>query len=79
MSNKGRKIGKERISVLLCANTDGSHQLTPITVDKSHRQGVLKDCRNQLPAIYYNKKKEQFTHDIFHNSFFEHFAPEIKR
>lgn len=38
----GRKICKDRISVLFCTNADGSNKITPLTIGKSKNHVRLK-------------------------------------
>lgn len=38
----GRKINKDRISVLLCANANGLYKLTPVIVGKSCKSRFKK-------------------------------------
>lgn len=77
-SNSGRKISKDRISVLLCANADGSHRLTPVIVGKSRKPRVLKDIMHHLPVSYYNSNKAWFNSDIFKNWFLKEFIPTVR-
>lgn len=78
-STPGRKISKERISALLCANSEGTHRLTPVIVGTARRPRALKDCMNHLPVVYYNSKKAWFTSAIFKSWFFDHFVPEVRK
>ncbi|XP_022913914.2 tigger transposable element-derived protein 7-like [Onthophagus taurus] len=76
----GKKIGKERISALLCANADGSHKLTPVIVGKSRKPRAIKDIMNSLPVSYYNSRKAGFTaNTIFKNWFFNEFIPAVRK
>ncbi|XP_069193569.1 tigger transposable element-derived protein 7-like [Procambarus clarkii] len=74
----GCKIKKERISALLCSNTDGSHQTTYAIVGKSANPRALKNCMIILPVIYYNTKNAWFTQIIFEDWFQYHFYKEVK-
>ena len=38
----GRKKNKERLSIALCANSDGSHKLTPLVISKYANHDALK-------------------------------------
>ncbi|KAG7163598.1 Tigger transposable element-derived protein 7-like 4 [Homarus americanus] len=42
-SQPGRKLNKQRVSALFCANADGSHRLKPAMVGKSRQPRMLKD------------------------------------
>jgi hypothetical protein len=48
------KIAKERITVLLCVNSDGSDKQVPIVVGKSMKPCCLK---KKLPVKFYANKK----------------------
>lgn len=75
----GRKLCKDRLSALLCANVDGSHSLKSVVVGKSRRPRVLKDTMNNLPVHYYNSKNAWFTQEITDDWFQKHFVPEVRR
>lgn len=48
-----RKISKDRVSALLCANADGSHMFKPMIVRKSKKPRAMKNL-DTLPVHYYN-------------------------
>ena len=54
----GRKKNKERLSIALCANSDGSHKLNPLIIGKYAKPRCFKhvDISN-LPMIYRSNKK----------------------
>ena len=54
----GRKVNKERLSVALCANADGSHKLKPLIIGKFKRPRCFKNIRIQtMPMTYRNNAK----------------------
>ena len=54
----GRKVNKERLSVTLCANADGSHKLKPLIIGKFKRPCCFKNIRIQtMPMTYCNNAK----------------------
>ena len=54
----GRKKNKERLSIALCANSDGSHKLKPLIIGKYAKPRCFKHVKiNNLPVIYRNNKK----------------------
>ncbi|XP_029404952.2 jerky protein homolog-like [Bactrocera dorsalis] len=67
----GRKILKERITFMLCANADGSHKLKPMVIGKSANPRCFSGFNN--PLEYVNSKKawmnSQLFSEWFHNSF----------
>ncbi|CAB5357732.1 unnamed protein product [Rhizophagus irregularis] len=49
----GRKVNKERLSVALCANADGSHKFKPLIIGKFERPRCFKNIRIQaMPMTY---------------------------
>ncbi|XP_069176342.1 tigger transposable element-derived protein 7-like [Procambarus clarkii] len=74
----GRKISKERLSVLLCANADASHRTKCAVVGKSNNPRALKIIMQALPVIYYNSKKSWFNQIIFTDWFENHFCKEVR-
>ena len=54
----GHKKNKERLSIALCANSDGSHKLNPLIIGKYAKPRCFKhvDISN-LPMIYRSNKK----------------------
>jgi hypothetical protein len=69
----------ERISALLCANTDGMHRLRPMVIGKARKPRALKNIMNQLPVIYSSSRNAWFTSDIFSGWFFNPFVPEVQQ
>ncbi|XP_055265301.1 tigger transposable element-derived protein 7 [Moschus berezovskii] len=74
----GRKINKERLSVLLCANADGTHKLKSIIIGKSKLPKSVKEDTCTLPVIYKPSKDVWFTRELFSEWFFQNFVPEVK-
>ena len=72
----GHKTAKDRISVLVCANTDGTHRLIPFVVGKSKKPRALKNL-SRLPCHYTGNKTAWFTQEIFTKWFHEKFVPEV--
>jgi len=54
----GKKKNKERLSVALCCNDDGSHKLKPLVIGKNAKPRCFKNVKlENLGVIYrYNKK-----------------------
>ena len=54
----GRKKNKERLSIALCTNADGSHKLNPLVIGKFGKPRCFKNINiNNLPMTYrYNAK-----------------------
>lgn len=73
----GRKISKDRVSALLCANADGSHMLKPVIVGKSKQPRAIKNVMDKLPVHYFSSKSAWFTSDITMEWFHKKAVPEI--
>ncbi|XP_076048822.1 uncharacterized protein LOC143029777 isoform X2 [Oratosquilla oratoria] len=73
--NYGKKMSKERISALFCANADGMHRLKVCIVGKY----ALKDYMYSMPVHYYCSTKAWFTSSIFLDWFHKTFIPEVRR
>lgn len=74
----GRKINKERLSALLCANADGTHKLKSIIIGKSKLPKSVKEDTSTLPVIYKPSKDAWFTRELFSEWFFQNFVPEVR-
>nr|XP_042897002.1 tigger transposable element-derived protein 4-like [Parasteatoda tepidariorum] len=61
---KGGKKSKNRLTVLLCANSDGSEKSTPLVIGKSKNPRCLKNIRT-LPLDYDANKNAWMTTVIF--------------
>lgn len=60
----GGKNSKDRITVLLCSNSDGSDKLQPLVIGKSQRPRCFKNIKH-LPVKYVANTKAWMTADIF--------------
>uniref|UniRef100_A0A673UP80 Tigger transposable element derived 7 n=1 Tax=Suricata suricatta TaxID=37032 RepID=A0A673UP80_SURSU len=74
----GRRINKERLSTLLCANADGTHKLKSIIIGKSKLPKSVKEDTSTLPVIYKPGKEVWFTRELFSDWFFQNFVPEVR-
>ena len=62
----GGKKYKDRVTVLLGANMDGSHKLKPLLIGKYKNPRCLKHIqREDLPVVYDNSKNAWMTSEIF--------------
>ncbi|CAB5367834.1 unnamed protein product [Rhizophagus irregularis] len=62
----GRKKDKNRLSVLLCSNSDGSHKFSPLVIGKSLNPRCFKNInKSNLPVIYRANSKAWMRSDIF--------------
>lgn len=60
----GGKMSKQRITVLLCSNADGSDKLEPIVIGKFQKPRCFKNSVT-LPCKYYSNKTAWMTADLF--------------
>ena len=60
----GGKYSKERLSVLLCTNSTGTHKVEPLVIGKSQRSRCFKNIK-QFPCAYSNQKRAWMTADRF--------------
>lgn len=60
----GGKLSKERITVLLCCNMDGTHKLLPVVIGKSKRPRCFANVK-QLPVTYYANRKAWMNAEIW--------------
>lgn len=61
---RGGKHSKERITILLCANMDGSEKLKPLIIGKSAKPRCFKNVRS-FPIPYRANQKAWMTNDLF--------------
>ncbi|XP_037806580.1 jerky protein homolog-like [Lucilia sericata] len=69
-----RKMSKERVTVLLCANSSGTKKITPLMIGKSANPRAFRN--KTLPIKYDHSKNAWMTSSIFKNWFFKIFVPE---
>lgn len=62
----GGKHSKERITVLLTANMDGSQKLTPLVIGKAANPRCFKGIKS-FPTSYKSNKKAWMTTELFNN------------
>lgn len=60
----GEKCSKQRITVLLACNMDGSEKLTPLVIGKSKQPRCFKNIRN-FPCDYTDQKNAWMTSEQF--------------
>lgn len=60
----GGKLSKQRLTVLLCTNADGSEKLTPLVIGKAKKPRCFKNVKS-LPTDYVSNKKSWMTQSLF--------------
>ncbi|XP_069179527.1 tigger transposable element-derived protein 7-like [Procambarus clarkii] len=73
----GRKVCKDRLSAMMCANADGTDRITCAIVGKSKKPRALQHCMDRLPVKYYDSKNAWFTQEIFLSWFHDVFCREV--
>lgn len=71
----GRKLPKDRITFLPCANASGSHKLKLCIIGKSKHPRAFKNFI--LPCKYYGQPSAWMTADIFRDWFHNQFVPQV--
>ncbi|XP_050524168.1 jerky protein homolog-like [Daktulosphaira vitifoliae] len=73
----GRKIMKERVTFMPCANATGSHKVRLLVVGKAHKPRAFKSVA--LPVYYRGQKNAWVTRDLFLDWFNNEFVPSVRR
>ncbi|GFV98179.1 tigger transposable element-derived protein 6 [Trichonephila clavipes] len=60
----GGKHSKERLTILLAVNMDGSEKITPLVIEKSEKPRCFKGI-NSFPTKYRSNKKAWMTTELF--------------
>lgn len=76
-SAPGRKIQRERITILFCSNSDGSHKIKPLAIGKAAKPRCFKDFEN--PLDYNFSKSAWMTAAIFKQWFHHSFVKQVKQ
>uniref|UniRef100_A0A3Q1CCE3 HTH CENPB-type domain-containing protein n=1 Tax=Amphiprion ocellaris TaxID=80972 RepID=A0A3Q1CCE3_AMPOC len=75
----GYKAAKDRLTLMLGANADGSFKLKPLLVYRAANPRALKNVtKSSLPVIWMSNIKAWVTLAVFEDWFFHHFIPEVK-
>ncbi|CAG4958097.1 unnamed protein product [Parnassius apollo] len=72
-----RKVIKERVTILPCANAAGTHALKMAVIGKSNKPRAFKNI--DIPVHYYGQKSAWMTKDLFKKWFDECFVPEVRK
>lgn len=75
----GRKLQKDRITLMTCANASGSHMLKLLVVGKSKQPRAFKNVKiESLPVNYTSQSRAWVTKEIFHDWYINNFVPQVK-
>ena len=75
---QGTKQYKDRITLALCTNSDGSDSFKPLVIGKSARPRCFRDFHPGAYVMYYNNQKAWMTRYIF-SEWLHHFDDYITR
>lgn len=73
----GFKISKERVTVMICANADGSHKVPLFVIGKSKNPRCFKHFK-KLPVKYRSQKSAWMTRDLFKTWLTTVFLPSVE-
>lgn len=76
-SAPGRKISKDRITFMPCANASGSHKLRLFVIGKSAKPRAFGN--SFVPVSYKGQKKGWVTKDLFREWFHTEFVPAVRK
>lgn len=77
-SAPGHKVSKDRVTVLNCANSTGSHKIPLLLIGKSKSPRAFKNVKT-LPLFYKNQPKAWMTAALFTEWYDEIFILEVKK
>ena len=73
-----KKMSKERVTLLTCANAIGTEKLSLLMIGKSKNPQCFKQRRSDLQIIYKNQKSAWTDRYIFMEWFRDYFVPFAK-
>lgn len=76
-SAPGRKISKERVTFMPCANAAGSHKLRLLVLGKAKKPRAFGN--SFIPVCYKGQKKGWVTKEIFREWFHTEFVPSVRQ
>jgi hypothetical protein len=76
-TSKGKKKAKDRVSLIVCTNTFGTHKIPYALIGKPKELACIKDW--QWPIPYFNQAKAWMDVETFWKWFNEVFYLEVKK
>lgn len=73
----GRKIAKDRITIMPCSNASGTHKWNLLVIGKAKNPRAFKNLN--LPVDYKNQSKAWMTKSVFSKWFHETFVPSVEK
>ncbi|XP_060845567.1 jerky protein homolog-like [Rhopalosiphum padi] len=77
-SAPGYKVGKDKITAIVCANASGDHALPLLVIGKTIKPRCFKNVP-QLPVKYKAQKSARINSDLFYEWYSGEFIPRVKR
>ena len=76
----GFNQAKNRVTILLCTNSTGTHKLPPLVIGKFAKPRCFHHLNMEmLPVVYDHSANAWMTSAIFENWFHRHFVPAVRR
>ncbi|KAF0711709.1 Aste57867_5125 [Aphanomyces stellatus] len=75
-TTRGRKEAKDRVSIVFCANSDGTHKLPMTMIGKAKHPTCSTNA--EWPLVYYSQQKAWVDRTIFLQWFKEVFVPRVR-
>ena len=72
----GRKVLKDRITIMICANATGTHNLQILVIGKYENPCCFRHATT-LPVVYKSQKSSWMDRELFQEWFTECFVPEV--
>ncbi|XP_022823355.1 jerky protein homolog-like [Spodoptera litura] len=73
----GRKVSKDRVTIMPCANASGTHKLKLLFIGKAKNPRAFKNVN--LPLVYKNQNKAWVTKELFVDWFHNDFVPAVRK
>lgn len=77
-SAPGHKVSKDRVTIMVCANSTGTHRLPLLLIGKAKKPRAFKNVA-KLPVTYTNQKSAWMDSSIFLEWYDKTFIPETKK
>lgn len=74
----GSKLSKERITLLFCANSTGTHKIDVLAIGKAARPRGFPANADLIPVKYRHSKKAWMTREIFEWWYDNVFIPQVE-
>lgn len=78
-SAPGRKMRKERLTLMPCTNASGSHKLKLMVVGKAKKPRPFKNLKvEDLPVVYKAQSRAWVSREVFKDWYSNNFVPSVK-